>query len=129
MQPRDESPAGHDACGVGFIAGLRGGGRHVVALGLSALRRLAHRGAPAALGAVDGCGVLTAIPWPFVEHAYGGRLPSGRTRALGIIFVRPADRSRAVEIVERELAAAGARAVVWRRVPTDRAAVLPAQRE
>ena len=122
-------PLDHDACGVGFIARVRGdAGRDIVSLGLAALRRLAHRGASPALGAVDGCGVLTAIPWRLVEQAFAGRLPVCRTRALGMLFVHPSDRSRASAIVERELAAAGAREVVWRIVPTDRAAVLPAQR-
>ena len=127
--PSRLQPPDHDACGVGFIARVRGdAGRDIVSLGLAALRRLAHRGASPALGAVDGCGVLTAIPWRFVEAAFAGRLPVGRTRALGMLLVDPADRSCASDIVERELAAAGARTVVWRLVSTDCAAVLPAQR-
>ena len=69
----------HDACGVGFIARTRGEGDHsIVAHGLTALRRLAHRGAPASLGAVDGCGVLTAIPWAMLADRFGGHLPVGR---------------------------------------------------
>jgi glutamate synthase (NADPH/NADH) large chain len=68
MESRDQTPAGHDVCGVGFIAHLRGrSGRDIVSLGLAALRRLTHRGATATVGAVDGCGVLTAIPWPFLD--------------------------------------------------------------
>jgi glutamate synthase domain-containing protein 2/glutamate synthase domain-containing protein 1/glutamate synthase domain-containing protein 3 len=129
MESRAQTPAGHDACGVGFIARVRGeSGRDIVSLGLAALRRLTHRGAAAALGAVDGCGVLTAIPWPFLEHAFGGRLPAARTPALGMLFVHPLDKAPAAAVVERELSAAGARDIAWRLVPTDRAAVLPAQR-
>src|SRR5215469_12914683 len=105
---------GHDACGVGFIARQDGrAARQIVALGLQALQRLAHRGASPALGAVDGCGVLTAIPWSFFESSIG---------------TLPAGRARAVALVERELTASGALAVQWRQVPTDGAAVLPAQR-
>jgi glutamate synthase (NADPH/NADH) large chain len=89
-----------------------------VVLGLSALRRVAHRGTPATLGAVDGCGVMTAIPWQLV--------PAGQ--ALGMVFVDPAQCLRAEDLFERELRAAGARTLQWRRVPTDPAAVLPAQR-
>ena len=86
----------HDACGVGFIARIRGeAGRDIVRQGLDALVRLAHRGAPASLGAVDGCGLLTEIPWPLLTASCGGRLPDGRTRALGMFFVRPSDRSAA----------------------------------
>src|SRR5476651_760482 len=120
----------HDACGVGFIAHVRGrSGRDIVSLGLSALRRLTHRGADSSLGAVDGCGILTAIPWTWVAEAFGGRLPAARTRGLGMLFVHPTDRLHGAEIVERELRQAGARSIDWRIVPTDRAAVLRAQRD
>jgi glutamate synthase domain-containing protein 2/glutamate synthase domain-containing protein 1/glutamate synthase domain-containing protein 3 len=130
MESRVQPPADHDACGVGFIAHARGrAGRDIVSHGLSALRRLTHRGAEASLGAVDGCGVLTAIPWTWVGEAFGGRLPAARTRALGMLFVHPADRLQAAEIVERELRHAGARSIDWRIVPTDRSAVLRAQRD
>src|ERR1700738_187497 len=129
MASREQPPVGHDACGVGFIAHIRGQpGRDIVSLGLNALRRLTHRGAAAALGAVDGCGVLTAIPWPYLEQAFAGRLPAARVRALGMMFAHPSDRLRGAALVERELRKAGARAVTWRMVPTERAAVLPAQR-
>ena len=74
----------HDACGVGFVARTAGGAHHdIVHHGLTALVRLAHRGAPASLGAVVGGGVLTAIPWPLITASLEGRLPAGRTRALG----------------------------------------------
>jgi glutamate synthase (ferredoxin) len=129
MESRVQPPGGHDACGVGFIARVSGeAGHDIVSLGLAALRRLTHRGATAALGAVDGCGVLTAIPWPLLEGVFGGGLPAARTRALGMIFVDAADRSRAAALVDRELTAAGARHLAWRVVPTGAAAVLPAQR-
>src|SRR5262245_27436824 len=111
---------GHDACGVGFIADTRRQPSHdTIRLGLSALQRVTHRGAPAALGAVDGCGVMTAIPWDL--------LPPGQ--ALGMVFVHPADRFRVEALVERELGASGARTLCWRVVPTDPSAVLPAQRD
>src|SRR5262245_24702692 len=116
----------HDACGVGFIADTRRRSRHdLLVHGLTALRRLEHRGAPAALGVVDGCGVMTAIPWSIV----GPRAQDpGSTRAMGMIFVHDADRARTEVIVRRELQAAGARALSWRDVPTDPTAVLPAHR-
>jgi glutamate synthase domain-containing protein 2/glutamate synthase domain-containing protein 1/glutamate synthase domain-containing protein 3 len=118
----------HDACGVGFVACTAGEAHHdIVHHGLTALVRLAHRGAPASLGAVDGCGVLTAIPWPLITASLEGRLPAGRTRALGMFFVDPSARDAAMTLVERELSAVGA-LVTWRQVPTDRQAVLRAQR-
>src|SRR5262245_21153762 len=118
----------HDACGVGFIARITGeAGRDIVTHGLTALKRLAHRGAPASLGAVDGCGLMTEIPWPLIAASLGDGLPVGRTRALGMCFVAPADRAAAMALVERELTAAGA-LVAWRPVPTLRGAVLRRQR-
>jgi glutamate synthase domain-containing protein 2/glutamate synthase domain-containing protein 1/glutamate synthase domain-containing protein 3 len=119
----------HDACGVGFIARPDGrAGRRVVTVGLQALRRLAHRGAPAALGAVDGCGVLTAIPWALLESA-ARPLPAGRSRAVAMLFVDPADATRAVSVVEREMRGCGALEIRWRTVPTNGRVVLPAQQE
>jgi len=95
-------PMGHDACGVGFIADTgREPSHNTVALGVSALPRVAHRGAPASLGAVDGCGVMTAIPRQLV--------PAGH--ALGMLFIDRSDRSRVEDLVERELRAAGAGAL------------------
>ena len=130
MNSRALPSADHDACGVGFIAHVRGrAGRDIVAHGLTALRRLTHRGAEASLGAVDGCGVLTAIPWTWVGEAFGGELPAARTRGLGMLFVHPSDRLQAAELIERELRQAGARSIDWRIVPTDPAAVLRAQRD
>src|SRR4051812_42777107 len=121
--------AEHDACGVGFIAHVRGrAGHDIVAHGLTALRRLTHRGAEASLGAVDGCGVLTAIPWTWIGEAFGGQLAAARTRGLGMLFVHPSDRLQAAEIMERELRLAGARSIDWRIVPTDPPAGLPAHR-
>jgi glutamate synthase (ferredoxin) len=119
----------HDACGVGFIARTRGDAGHdIVSHGLTALRRLAHRGAPASLGAVDGCGLLTAIPWTLLAERFGGELPAGRTRAVGMLFIHPSDREAAVALVEHELSVAGATDIAWRHVPTSRLAVLRAQR-
>ncbi len=116
----------HDACGVGFIADTQRRSHHdLLVHGLTALRRLEHRGAPAALGVVDGCGVMTAIPWSLIAPTAG---PAGPTRAVGMIFVDADNRRRVEDLIQRELEVAGARAMSWREVPTDPAAVLPAQR-
>src|SRR4051812_43400830 len=118
----------HDACGVGFVARVTGDAGHdIVRHGLTALLKLAHRGAPASLGAVDGCGLLTAIPWAMLAQSSRDPLPGGRTRALGMLFVHAGDADRATRLVERELAELGA-GFTWRTVPIDRDAVLPAQR-
>ena len=125
----DDAIAQHDGCGVGFIADVKGRARRdVVVHGLGALRRLSHRGAPASLGAVDGCGVLTAIPWAILETEIGHRLDGCRTSALGMFFVARADVERAIRTIERVLRDAGARSILWRPVKVDASAVLQAQR-
>src|SRR5262249_14677655 len=112
---------------VGLMARLGGAAdRDVVSHGLAALRRLAHRGASPSLGAVDGCGVLTDIPWPLLAATADAPLPNGRVRALGTLFVHAGDRDAAIGLVERELRHAGA-LVGWRTVPTDGTVVLRGQ--
>src|SRR6266508_6819095 len=55
----------HDACGVGFLAEMEGRpSTRVLPLALTALDRLAHRGAVDADGRTgDGAGVTTQIPY------------------------------------------------------------------
>src|SRR6202453_4188339 len=54
----------HDSCGVGFVASVDASPSHgILEQALTALARLAHRGATAADGkSSDGVGVMTAIP-------------------------------------------------------------------
>src|SRR5580704_13672267 len=54
----------HDSCGVGFVASVDASPSHeILQQALTALSRLAHRGATAADGkSSDGVGVMTAIP-------------------------------------------------------------------
>ncbi|MDF1528774.1 MAG: hypothetical protein P1R74_06560, partial [Sedimenticola sp.] len=58
--PRNE----HDACGVGFVANIKGRkSRKIVEQGLEILERLTHRGAVGAdPRAGDGAGILIQIP-------------------------------------------------------------------
>lgn len=118
----------HDACGVGFVAHIRGErSRAIVEQGLEVLARLSHR---AACGADpetgDGAGILTQLPHRFFAGE-GARLgfdmPRPRGYAVGQVFL-PADPAarRAIaavfaEIVDEE----GQRLLGWRDVPTDAA--------
>ncbi len=58
-----------DACGVGFIADIKGIKSHkLVKDSLDALANLDHRGAVSADGKTgDGAGILTQIPYKFFE--------------------------------------------------------------
>ena len=71
----------HDACGVGFVAHIKGEKSHaIVQQGLKILENLDHRGAVGAdklMG--DGAGILIQIPDDFfrAEMALNGRAPDG----------------------------------------------------
>jgi glutamate synthase (NADPH/NADH) large chain len=63
---------------------------------LTALGRLAHRGAVAADGkSSDGVGIMTQVPRNFLLHAAGLTLKDDRTLAVGVCFF-PADQRRRV---------------------------------
>jgi glutamate synthase (NADPH/NADH) large chain len=109
----------HESCGVGFIAALRNTPTHdVLAMALTALSRLAHRGAVAADGlSSDGIGITTGIPRDFLLTETGLTLATGRPLGVGMLFL-PADSAQA----ERELVGAlteqQLEVLGWRDVPT-----------
>jgi glutamate synthase (NADPH/NADH) large chain len=116
----------HDACGVGFIAHLKGQASHqIVADGLQILENLTHRGAVGAdplMG--DGAGMLVQIPHDFFAEEAKGLgidLPEQGRYGVGFIFL-PRDpdlRKTCEEIIERVIAAEGQACLGWRDVPVD----------
>ena len=60
----------HDACGVGFVANIKGKKSHaIVEQGLTILKNLTHRGAVGADPlAGDGAGILVQIPDKFFRQ-------------------------------------------------------------
>jgi len=118
--PRNE----HDACGVGFVADVKGRKSHtIIAEGLEILLKLDHRGAVGADPlAGDGAGVLTQIPDAFFRAAaLGFELPAEGSYAVGQIFLPKAEElRRAMEaIVESLVAEEGLTLLGWRDVPVD----------
>jgi glutamate synthase domain-containing protein 2/glutamate synthase domain-containing protein 1/glutamate synthase domain-containing protein 3 len=111
----------HDACGVGFLADVAGRPRRdIVSRGLTALERLTHRGAPPALATIDGCGVMTAIPWTLLAREMSAREIDGfARRALGMFFVPHGESRRARALIERALRQFGGANIAWRSVPVD----------
>nr|WP_244300912.1 glutamate synthase large subunit [Roseibium hamelinense] len=116
----------HDACGVGFIAHMKGQKSHrVVADGLQILENLTHRGAVGAdplMG--DGAGMLVQIPQAFFEEELlktGVSLPPAGEYGVGFIFLpQNADlRAKCVDIVERVITDEGQELIGWRDVPVD----------
>ena len=63
----------HDACGVGFVANIKGKKSHsIVEQGLTVLRNLTHRGAVGWDPKLsDGAGLLIQIPDKFLRDAMG----------------------------------------------------------
>ncbi|ABD27611.1 glutamate synthase (NADH) large subunit [Novosphingobium aromaticivorans DSM 12444] len=119
--PRNE----HDACGVGFIAHIKGQKSHaIVDQALEILRNLDHRGAVGAdplLG--DGAGILIQIPdqlfrrWAASE---GKELPQPGDYAVAMCFLPQDEASRlfVTEFFEKFIAKEGQELIGWRDVPT-----------
>ncbi len=116
----------HDACGIGFVADIKGRKTHqIVAQGLQVLANLTHRGAVGADPlAGDGAGMLLQIPDTFFRPEmaqHGVELPALGDYGVGMIFLPqdPIDRIVAenllIELVIRE----GQEMLGWRDVPVD----------
>ncbi len=107
-----------DSCGVGFIATVTGNPSHaIVAQALTALSRLAHRGATAADGkSSDGVGIMTAIPRSLLLESTGTPLAEKDRLGVGMLFLPPGE-TEAQAILERCLASHDLRVLCWRDVP------------
>src|SRR5436189_6059628 len=82
----------HDACGVGFLAEMEGRpSTRLLPLALTALDRMAHRGAVDADGKTgDGAGVTTQIPYDILEpelERMGLHLADLGDLAVGLFFL------------------------------------------
>ncbi len=118
--PRNE----HDACGVGFVAHIKGVQSHaIITQALQILHNLDHRGAVGAdplLG--DGAGILLQIPDPLFRKwakAEGKNLPAPGDYAVAMCFMPqdPAARAFVTEQFEKFTAKEGQRLIGWRDVP------------
>jgi len=116
-----------DACGVGYVANIKGVQKHEYVLNaLTMLSRMDHRGACGCeANTGDGAGILTAIPHPLFERSVrddlGAQLPEQDHYGVGMIF-QPRDeaaRAKCRQIVEKYIAAQGQTLIGWRTVPTD----------
>ncbi len=117
----------HDACGVGFVAHIKGQKSHdIVAQGLNILRNLDHRGAVGADALMgDGAGILIQIPDGFyrAELARQGiTLPPPGEYGVGQVFLPQESASRLAceQELERAVRAEGQVVIGWRDVPTNR---------
>ncbi len=118
-----------DSCGVGFVASVEARPSHaILTQALTALARLAHRGAIASDGkSSDGVGLLTAVPRDLLLGQAGVQLDSNRPLAVGVLFLpRAAEGAQtrlndtaahAEEVFERCLASQELKLLAWRDVP------------
>nr|BFE62492.1 glutamate synthase large subunit [Dactylosporangium thailandense] len=113
----------HDACGVAFVADIHGRRSHdVVFKGLSALRRMDHRGARGAEpNTGDGAGIMIQIPDAFLREAVPFPLPPAGQYATGLAFLPTDDdaAARAQRVLEKYALVEGAQVLGWRDVPVD----------
>jgi glutamate synthase (NADPH/NADH) large chain len=109
----------HDSCGVGFVATLRNQPTHeILTQALTALSRLAHRGAIAADGkSSDGVGIMTAIPRDFLLASTGLSLAADKPLGVGVVFF-PEDSGPGQQALEQALTAHSLDVLGWRVVPT-----------
>ncbi|MBX3432002.1 MAG: glutamate synthase subunit alpha [Pirellulales bacterium] len=117
----------HDACGVGFVAHIKGERSHQILLDAEeVLRTMDHRGACGCeANTGDGSGILTALPHEFLAKVakadLGIELPPPGAYAAGNVFLPKdaAERAKCKATVEEIVAAQGQRLLGWRPMPTD----------
>jgi glutamate synthase (NADPH) large chain len=116
----------HDACGVGFVAHIKGNKSHsIVEQGLLILKNLDHRGAVGAdklMG--DGAGILIQLPDQFYREEMalqGVELPPPGEYGVGMVFLPKENASRIAceQEIERAVRAEGQVILGWRNVPID----------
>jgi glutamate synthase domain-containing protein 2/glutamate synthase domain-containing protein 1/glutamate synthase domain-containing protein 3 len=107
-----------DSCGVGFVAQLSAEPSHAILRhSLTALARLAHRGAVAADGkSSDGVGITTVIPRAWLLAKTGINLPDQMPLGVGVLFLPEDSASQRVEL-ESALDAQNIEVLAWRLVP------------
>jgi len=122
--PRQE----RDACGVGFVAHIKGQKSHdMVSQGLLILENLTHRGAVGADPlAGDGAGILLQLPDAFLRAqcaTLGVTLPEVGAYGAGMIFLPrdAAGRAACEQLVADKIAAEGQKLLGWRDVPVNSA--------
>jgi glutamate synthase (NADPH/NADH) large chain len=120
--PRHE----HDACGVGFVAHIKGKKSHaIVEQGLTVLKNLTHRGAVGWDPKLsDGAGLLIQIPDRLLREdmaRQGVKLPPLGQYGVGMVFLprEPASRLACEYEIERAIKDEGQVLLGWRDVPVD----------
>jgi len=120
--PRHE----HDACGIGFVANLKGQKSHdIIQKGIQILVNLTHRGACGCdPDTGDGAGVLIQIPHEFFARQtqrLGFTLPAPGEYGAGMVFF-PVERTQRLQcegVIEEIVREEGLTFLGWRDIRTD----------
>ena len=114
----------HDACGIGFVANVRGQKSHeIIEKGIQVLLNLAHRGACGCDPETgDGAGILLQIPHQFFVRecgTLGFDLPGPGAYGVGMTFlpVEKHERLQCEGILERIIREEGLAVLGWRDTP------------
>ncbi len=120
----------HDACGIGFVASIRGQRSHeIIRKGIEVLINLTHRGASGCDPETgDGAGVLIQVPHKFFVRecaALGFTLPAAGEYGVGMVFfpVEKQPRLQCEAVLERVIREEGLSVLGWRDTPVDDAAI------
>ncbi len=119
-----------DACGIGFVANIKGQKSHDIILkGIQVLINLTHRGACGCDPETgDGAGVLIQIPHKFFTRectTLGFTLPEPGEYGVGMVFlpVEKQERLQCEGILERIAHEEGLTVLGWRDTPIDGSAI------
>jgi glutamate synthase domain-containing protein 2/glutamate synthase domain-containing protein 1/glutamate synthase domain-containing protein 3 len=116
----------HDACGIGFVASIKGHKSHdIIVKGIQVLINLTHRGACGCDPETgDGAGILIQIPHKFFARecaALGFTLPPPGRYGVGMTFL-PVEKHQRLScegILERIIREEGLTVLGWRDTPVD----------
>ena len=122
----------HDACGVGFVAHIKGvRSNAIVRMGITALKNMEHRGAAGAeVNSGDGAGILIQTPDRFFREVLaeqGVELPPFGRYVSGMAFL-PKAPGAAVQVsqkIDQIVTEEGMRTLAWRDVPIDDSTIGP----
>jgi glutamate synthase (NADPH) large chain len=116
----------HDACGIGFVANIKGNKSHqIVGDALTVLENMEHRGACGCeVNTGDGAGIMIQIPHEFFFDEcikLGVHLPSFGRYGVGVVFF-PQDirlREECRDIFNRTADKLGLEVLAYRKVPVN----------
>src|SRR3977135_151061 len=119
-----------DACGIGFVANVRGHKSHeIISKGIQVLLNLTHRGACGCDPETgDGAGILLQIPHKFFVREcskLGFTLPEPGAYGVGMVFL-PVEKHQRLQcegILERIAREEGLTVLGWRDTPIDGSAI------